>query len=381
MFDGATPSAEIAAFADRVRTQPGRRDELLALLAEQSPIYAGRSANEVERLRGYLLASFEATGLPAAALRFVLEELETGIDPYAVAAAAKALRGATHVPTQAVPLLLRAIERIRFSDLHVCFDGWHAAAPSTAPTSALMELLRTMAWLGPRAAPARDALGAMAASREAFAPAVRAEFDRAIAATDRAAAPAAACCCGHEPDAPPRSQVGDEKRATFSGEIADLELQDQDGALVSFGTFFIGRPSVVAFFYTRCMNPNKCSLTITKLARLQERLGGERLQGRVNVAAITYDPAYDLPRRLYGYGADRGMRFDDRNRLLRATGTIERLRERFDLGVGYGTVTVNRHRGELFVLDRRTDTISSITRRQWSEDDVVAALWGALTTA
>ena len=44
-----------------------------------------------------------------------------------------------------------------------------------------------------------------------------------------------------------------------------MELEDQDGARVTFGEFFAGKPSVVAFFYTRCDNPNKCSLTITKL--------------------------------------------------------------------------------------------------------------------
>jgi protein SCO1/2 len=51
-----------------------------------------------------------------------------------------------------------------------------------------------------------------------------------------------------------------------------VELEDQDGARVKFGEFFTGKPSVVAFFYTRCDNPNKCSLTITKLGRLQRRL-------------------------------------------------------------------------------------------------------------
>ena len=72
------------------------------------------------------------------------------------------------------------------------------------------------------------------------------------------------------------------------------------------------------------MNPNKCSLTITKLARLQKRIGEEGLQGRVNVAAFTYDPAFDRPARLHAYGADRGMSFDDRNRLLRTTGRSSR---------------------------------------------------------
>jgi protein SCO1/2 len=62
----------------------------------------------------------------------------------------------------------------------------------------------------------------------------------------------------------------------------------------------------VVFFYTRCDNPNKCSLTVTKLARLQKSIVEEQLEGLLRTAAITYDPAYDLPPRLKAYGDNRG---------------------------------------------------------------------------
>ena len=77
-----------------------------------------------------------------------------------------------------------------------------------------------------------------------------------------------------------------------------LELEDQNGSVLTFADFPFGRPSVVTFFYTRCMNPEKCSLTITKLARMQKRIRDEGLHGRVNIGAFSYDPAFDLPRRL-----------------------------------------------------------------------------------
>ena len=72
-----------------LRASPDQRDALAALLAEQSPLYAGRSTGDAERLRSYLLASFELMGLPASAMPFVIEELESGLNPYVVAAAAK----------------------------------------------------------------------------------------------------------------------------------------------------------------------------------------------------------------------------------------------------------------------------------------------------
>ena len=110
-FDGATPAAEVFARVDHLRSLPGCGDDLVNLLPEQSPIYRGRPTGDAERLRGYVLASFEQTGLPESAMAFVIEELESGHTPYVIAAAAKAVRGAQTVPAHIVPLLIDAIER------------------------------------------------------------------------------------------------------------------------------------------------------------------------------------------------------------------------------------------------------------------------------
>jgi protein SCO1/2 len=122
------------------------------------------------------------------------------------------------------------------------------------------------------------------------------------------------------------------------------------------------------------MNPEKCPLTIAKLGRLQRRLAEEGLADAVNLAAITYDPGFDLPRRLRGYGALLGMSFDARTRLWRTTGPFEPLRSGLDLGVGYGPATVNQHRIELFVLDARGHVAEAITRRLWDVDELLGAL-------
>jgi protein SCO1/2 len=229
---------------------------------------------------------------------------------------------------------------------------------------------------------------------------VRAEIEKALAAISLRDSPAQAHCCGGRPapialkQAAEASPVGldiqdvgcdirdvgfDIRDVGFDirdvgFDIQATQLQDQDGAIFSFGDFFLGRPGVLAFFYTRCMNPNKCSLTITKLARLQKRFAKRALQGRFNVAAITYDPAFDSPSRLRAYGADRGLVFDDRNRLLRTTGTFEPLQRWLDLGVGYGATTVNQHRLDIVVLDDKACPATQISRVQWDEDEIISAL-------
>ena len=48
-------------------------------------------------------------------------------------------------------------------------------------------------------------------------------------------------------------------------DISDFQVQDQNGTVTTFGDLLRTRPSVLTFFYMRCANPNKCSLTISKL--------------------------------------------------------------------------------------------------------------------
>lgn len=340
---------------------------LVDLLPESAPIYAGRRTDEVDQARALIFGAFEKHGLPHAALPFVLEELESGGNAQTVAAAARTLRNARQLPSQAVDLVLRAVNRFAVADdvLEAGHDDCNG------PTTVLSELLRALARVAPCAAGgAHDTLRSVADRHgHGFSDDVRIELERALASLS-ARRPAQACCCDPDVAVTGRQPVS----VTPAPPPNEVVLQDQDGELTTFGSLFVGRPSVVTFFYTRCMVPEKCSLTITKLARLQQSIAAESLGDRINIAAITYDPAFDVPTRLRAYGADRGMSFDRRNRLLRAPHGIEPLQRYFDLQVGFGAATVNRHRLELFVLDREAEIAASFTRMQWHEQKIFAAL-------
>jgi protein SCO1/2 len=156
-----------------------------------------------------------------------------------------------------------------------------------------------------------------------------------------------------------------------SGELPKVELEDQDGRRVRYDDVFGGKPSIVAFFYTRCPNPNKCSLTVTKLARLQEAIDAAGLHGKLRTLGITYDPDFDVPARLRAYGSDRGLRFGPDVRILRTRSGFRALQERFQLGVNFTGSTVNHHRIELFVVDADADIAASFTRVQWDVDEVL----------
>ena len=365
-MDQDTCEEDVAAFVDGVRRVPERRDELVALLPERIPLYSGRSANAAVRLRGYVLAAFEQVGLPLPALPYVLDELQNGRDAYLVAAAAMALRGLDQPTSEAVPYLLKAIENIKYCDDAVTFETYRPQWPAHSATTAISEILETFVWLGRHGRSAASSLEALA-DGNALSEDARKTLETVLAEMREAHG-----CCHDAPGPELGFQIPLPRQERRAAIPAGVPLEDQDGRIVVAEEFFRGRPSVVTFFYTRCDNPNKCSLTIAKLAELQRALWAEGLVGRVKTAAITYDPGFDLPARLRSYGENRGVRFTECDRFLRATSSLDALQEFFELGVNYGPALVNRHRIELFVLDEHGRIAHTFARLQWVPEEVLA---------
>jgi protein SCO1/2 len=358
-----TTEDELDATVAAIRADPARRDTLVDLLAESAPIYEGRGMATTARLRGWVLAAFEDVGLPDAAVPVVLEELESGIEPHLVAAAAKAARGGARDPDLG-PCLLNAFENLRTSDDTVTFESLRPSWPPANPTTALLEILATVRWLG--------AVGpvtvAVWRAREVefcgrLSPTVAASLAETVRSLEDAGA-APGCC--HEPVSP---APGDGRAAT--GEWASVEVEDQMGARHALDDLLHARPTVVAFFYTRCPNPNKCSLTVLQLAEVQRHLVTRSLHEEVGILALTYDPGYDTADRLHRYGLDRGIAFSPTARLARAVTGHDDLRTTFGLQVGYRDTVVNRHAIELFLVAADGTVADSWTRRRWDPAEVV----------
>lgn len=379
-LDKYTPEEAIAELADAARQSLEHRDLLLQLLPEQISLYEGRSTNETIRIRGYIFAAFEQTGLPDVALPYVLEELESGRDAYLVAGAAKALRGLESPTSRVVPFLLKAIENVKDVDDALTFEHYKPRWPLASYTTALTEILQTLGWLGAHAKSALPDLEAMRETRRAeFSERTRREIADALNRI-RSEGTVDQDCCSPVPQSAIITFHNPRERLRKGGSIRGVELEDQDGHILTYGEFFSGKPSIVVFFYTRCNNPNKCSLTITKLGRLQKAIADEGLEGLLKTAAITYDPEYDLPPRLKAYGENRAVTFGEDHRIFRTKTGFHELQETFQLGVNFTGTTVNRHRIELFILDSKGQIAASFARLQWDVQealDQAKALLGA----
>lgn len=368
-FDQHSSEENIAAFVDEVRANPELRNQLLPLLREGHALYKGRGTQECIRLRGYILAAFEVTGLPPSALIFALEDLYNTRSAYLIAGAAKAIRGMAHPHPEVVPYLLEAVVNIRSMDDTVTFDTYKPVWPVANFTTGLCEVFKTFVWLGAYAQEAIPQLKKYAEDSD-FQHEVLAEIKRAIKAIESDPRVVDFSCCGPSPKLAGRKETvqGSSKRNPL---LKNIVMEDQNGAKIPFSSFFYGKPTVVSFFYTRCMAINKCSLTVGNTGRLAKALCEKNLQDKVNIALITYDPVYDLPKRIKVYAETRRCEFSDSFKAFRVSPEdYELLKEHFGLEVGYSTSIVNQHQVETYLLDYKGRIRNSLIRIQWSEDEI-----------
>jgi protein SCO1 len=362
------PATDPAALVERLRHDP---DGLAGLLREDHPIHAGRSTRATAEVRARALVALAEGGTPAAALPYVVEELENGDEPVLVAAAARAVRGVDPPDIGLAGPLVAALTNAVGNDDVVALDGRDRSWPPAQPTTAVREVLAALRGLGPGCG-AREALAEVRASRgHLLAPEALADLDATIAAM--AGEPT---CCGHH--AP--LALSHEPPPDAGPLPADILVEDQDGQRVRLTDHLSRAPTVLAMFYTRCANPRKCSLTITSLAAVARDLAAAGRLGDVQVAALSYDPGYDTPARLRRYGLDRGLPFGPAVRMFRAVDGQDRLREQLELHVGYAGSVVNRHAVELYLLDRSARPVRVWSRRRWAPADVLSEALAAADT-
>lgn len=298
---------------DRVRSVPRTRSgnhRLSAMLRQDGRHFHKLSAGDAERVRGHILAAFEQRGVPECALPVIREELRTSFSPIVLAGAARAVCGLEAVDEELRSLLEGASERIALRDEYVRFDGARSGRSSPPALTARQEI-------------------AAALARVSGSP---------------------HHCCG-KTVASKAEMAGAEPLSLCPGALAQVTVEDQFGGKARLVELLRERTSLIAFFYTRCMNPAKCSLTISRLAAFARHALAGAKGHDLNLLALSYDSDYDVPARLHAFGRDRGFPFGDHARMMRCLAGWNAVRREFRLQVGYGESTVNEHARELFLVN------------------------------
>ncbi|MEM6765223.1 MAG: SCO family protein [Bacteroidota bacterium] len=363
--------SEFAAHVDNIKKSfyPNEQS-LVNLLSECHPVYKGKSANSVNRMRGYLMASFETVSLPSIALPYILESLTNSFHPYTVAGAAKAVRGIEIPNSNICPYLIKATYNIWRKDQPISFESYYLTWPLRQYSTAVLEILDTLAWMGPNAISVLPELQRLFSNfshkldqrtKSKLLNLIESlEYDFPENITEN--------CCK-----PIQLNLND---TSFYEKKIDgkIFLEDQDGKKVQWDNFFSRKLVVVAFFYTRCINPRKCSLTIYNLVKLQKKLESTNLRDKIKITAITYDPNYDTSATLKCYGISRGFTFSPDHKFFRIPKDFDKVIESFNLGVNFNGTLVNQHRIEFFLIDRKGEVKKSFLRFQIDIDEIITEL-------
>lgn len=361
---------EIGKVIDEIRQDVLPRSLLVQLLSERHPIYTERPNYQMIRIRGYALASFSIVGLPNSALNFVLDELQNARHAYMVAAAARGIRGVKRPKPEYVTFLLQAIANIRYHDDSLDLDIFKPSWPLKNPSSAKIEIFKTFQWLRGYAKGALPELRSFLNNTIDFDSRTRKEIQKAIDCIEVDDRKLDLTCCEIKIKETNSFSKWWKKNESIKN-IENLKLENQDGVSRLLKDYLNKKPTIVAFFYTRCMNPNKCTLTINKLGWLQQELLKSKSLEKVNLLAFTYDPNYDTPNRMLNFGENRGVIFGPRVHLLRTKSQdFKILSDFFRLSVNHVSSTVNQHRLELFLMDHNGKIKTSYTRLRWKVDSV-----------
>jgi len=94
-------------------------------------------------------------------------------------------------------------------------------------------------------------------------------------------------------------------------EIPDFGLVNQDGKRVRMSQYK-GKAIALTFVYTRCPQPDQCTLMSTNFAAIDRQLQPQPdVYAKTHLLTISFDPDYDTPKVMRSYGSSHSGRYSD----------------------------------------------------------------------
>jgi protein SCO1/2 len=94
-------------------------------------------------------------------------------------------------------------------------------------------------------------------------------------------------------------------------EIPDFQLINQDAKRIHLSEYK-GKALALTFVYTRCPQPDQCTLMSNNFAAIEKQLQADRAAyDKTHLLTISFDPDYDTPKVMRSYGASHTERYTD----------------------------------------------------------------------
>jgi protein SCO1/2 len=104
---------------------------------------------------------------------------------------------------------------------------------------------------------------------------------------------------------------GQTVEAKAGDEVPNYRLVNQDGKAIRIHDYK-GRGLLLTFIFTRCQDPDQCTLMSSNFATVDQELQKQpELYGKTHLLSISFDPEYDTPKVLRSYGAAYTGRYTD----------------------------------------------------------------------
>lgn len=118
-------------------------------------------------------------------------------------------------------------------------------------------------------------------------------------------------------------------QAKEGDEVPNYTLLNQDAKQIRIKNYR-GKALLLTFIYTRCPDPEFCTLMSNNFAQIERQLGQDPdLYAKTHLLSITFDPGYDEPKVLRSYGAAYTERYEKETftHWEFATGTNDQVKE------------------------------------------------------
>jgi Uncharacterized protein SCO1/SenC/PrrC, involved in biogenesis of respiratory and photosynthetic systems len=94
-------------------------------------------------------------------------------------------------------------------------------------------------------------------------------------------------------------------------DVPDFGLVNQDGRRIHLSQYK-GKALALTFVYTRCPQPDQCTLMSNNFAAIDKQLQGDAATyDKTHLLSISFDPDYDTPKVMRSYGAGHTGRYSD----------------------------------------------------------------------
>jgi protein SCO1/2 len=165
-------------------------------------------------------------------------------------------------------------------------------------------------------------------------------------------------------------------------EVTDFTLVNQDGKPIRLSQYK-GKALALTFVYTRCPQPDQCTLMSNNFAAIEKELQQEPdVYSKTHLLSITFDPEYDTAKVMRSYGASHTGRYSEEafKHWEFATGTAEQVKgiaEYFGVRSFKDSATGKEeliHSLRTAVIDRQGKLVKLYRGNEWKPAEIVEDL-------